>query len=163
MRWWLLAAAILVVLVASSFIVVKLAFTKGGLWAQQNITTPETASDNYTGDVTVELYHFFRGTRQCAGCIAVGALAEKTANTYFSDELDSGRIVFAHVDVELPENTELILKYGATGSSLWIGTYINGTFHKEQNTNVWYKTGNEQDYLEYLKGVLEKRLSGDLS
>ena len=110
----------------------------------------------------VEVYHF-HGTHQCYSCIRLGELAEQTVNTYFKDELDSGRIVFGHVNGELPENYELVMKYGTTSSSLWIGAYIDGEFYKEEDTRVWYKISDEQDFLSYLKGVLEKRLAGDLS
>ena len=110
----------------------------------------------------VEVYHF-HGTNQCVSCIAVGDLAEKTINTHFADEVSEGKVVFAHINGELPENRGLVTKYGATGSSLWIGTYIDDTFHKEQNINVWYRIGNENDYLTYLKGVIDKRLAGELS
>lgn len=113
-------------------------------------------------NISLEVYHF-HGTDQCASCIAVGDLAEKTINTYFKEELDSGKIKFAHINAELPENYQLAKKYGVTGSSLWIGTYLDGEFHKEENTRVWYKINNEQDYMTYLKGELEKRLSGDLN
>jgi len=109
----------------------------------------------------VEVFHF-HGTHQCYSCITVGSLAEKTVNTYFKDELDSGKIVFGHINGELPENSDLVAKYGVTSASLWIGTYINGTFHKEENVNVWYKISNEADYLQYLKGIIEKRLKGVL-
>ena len=111
----------------------------------------------------IEVYHF-HGTNQCYSCITVGAYAEETINTFFADELKSGKIVFGHINGELPENQELVKKYEATGSSLWIGTYTSdGKFNKEQNTNVWYKIGNKQEYLNYLKGVIDKKLSGDLS
>ena len=113
------------------------------------------------GNITVEVYHF-HGTHQCYSCIRVGELAEKTVNTYFKEELASGKMVFGHVNGDLPENQDLVAKYGATGSSLWIGTYTNGNFNKEQNVNVWYKIENEQDYSSYLKSVLEERLSGVL-
>lgn len=122
-------------------------------------TTQNSSQDS---EIRVELYHF-HGTNQCYSCVTVGELAEKTASTYFASELESGKLVFGHVNGELPENKELVEKYAATGSSLWIGTYVNGQFSKEQNINVWYKISNEADYLQYLKGVLEKRLKGDLS
>ena len=60
-------------------------------------------------------------------------------------------------------NAELANKYNAKASSLWIGTNIEGEFHKEENTRVWYKIDNEADYLQYLKDVLGKRLKGDLT
>jgi len=123
-----------------------------------NLTQNKTTEKN----ITVEIYHF-HGTHQCYSCIRVGELAEKTVNTYFKEELESGKMVFGHINGELPENKALVTKYGATGSSLWIGTYVNDKFSKEQNVNVWYKIEDEKGYLEYLKGIIDKRLSGEMS
>jgi len=108
----------------------------------------------------VEVYHF-HGHSQCSSCIAIGKYAEETINTYFTDELKSGKIVFAHVNIQLPENEELAKKYGVTGSSLWMGVYDENGFHKEENINVWYKINNKKGYMDYLKEVLTKRLNGD--
>lgn len=121
-----------------------------------------SANPTISADVQkIEIYHF-HGTNQCASCIAVGDLAEKTVNTYYSEELKSGKIVFGHINGELSENSELVRKYGATGSSLWIGVYTSdGQFKAEQNINVWYKINDEQDYMNYLKRVIDKRLAGD--
>ena len=110
----------------------------------------------------LEIYHF-HGTHQCSSCIAVGKLAEETVNTYFADEVKSGKIVFGHIDFDVAENKELASKYGVTGSSLWLGVYDKDGFQAEQNVNVWYKINDKEDYMNYLKGVIEKRLSGDLS
>ena len=125
-------------------------------------TAEVTASGTkISGDIEkIEVYHF-HGESQCSSCIAVGNLAEETVNTYFSNELKSGKIVFGHINAELPENYALAKKYGVTGSSLWIGVYTkDGKFFKEENTNVWYKINNKSDYLNYLKGIIETKLSG---
>lgn len=107
----------------------------------------------------LEIYHF-HGTRQCYSCITMGAYTEDTVKTYFAEELKSGRIVFAHINGELPENRDLVVKYGATGSSLWLGTYKDGDFMAEENILVWYKIRNKQDYMGYLGGVIEQKLAG---
>jgi hypothetical protein len=120
------------------------------------VPTPQNSS------VKVEVYHF-HGTHQCSSCIRLGELAEKTANTYFADELASGKLVFGHINYDLPENSELSDKFEVTGSSLWIGTTRDGIFYKEEDTNVWYKLSDEASYMNYLKGILDKRLKGDLS
>lgn len=125
---------------------------------KENLISPQVQFEN----ISLEVYHF-HATQQCVSCIAVGDLAEKTLNTYFKDELDSGKIKFAHINGELPENRDLVLKYGSTGSSIWIGTYLDGQFHKEENTRVWYKINNEQDFMTYFKSEIEKRLSGNLN
>ena len=109
----------------------------------------------------VEVYHF-HATRQCYTCKTVGALAEETVNTYFADELKSGKLDFASVNIELPENKALVDKYEAKGSSLLIGVYgKDGTFSKQEDVNVWYKIDNKEDYMIYLKGVIEQKFSGN--
>jgi hypothetical protein len=110
----------------------------------------------------VEVYHF-HGNNQCSSCIAVGDLAEKTVNANFKDELASGRLVFAHINAELPENRALAEKYGVTGSSLWIGVYNGNGFHKEQDAKVWYLIDNEDAYTSYLSEIITKRLNGNLT
>jgi hypothetical protein len=110
----------------------------------------------------VEVYHF-HGNQQCMSCIAVGDLAEKTVNANFQAELASGRVVFAHVNYDLPENAALAAKYGVTGSSLWIGIYDNNGFHRQQDMDVWYLTDDKEKYQAYLASVISKRLNGDLS
>ena len=131
-------------------------------------TAPETAGGMsvapgpvVAGDIErIEILHF-HGTNQCTSCIAVGALAEETVNTYFADEVASGKVRFVHINGELSENLDLVRQYGATGSSLWIGVYKkDGTFTKEQNINVWYKINDKPAYLAYLKSVIEQKLAG---
>jgi len=110
----------------------------------------------------VEVCHF-HATRQCYTCVTLGAYAEETVNTFFAPEVASGKVVFAHVNMDLPENTALVERYGPTGSSLWIGVYDREGFHKEEDLTVWYKVGNKDEYMAYLKEVISKRLAGDFS
>ena len=108
----------------------------------------------------LEVYHFHT-TNQCYSCITIGKYAEDTVNTYFKDELESEKIVFAHINIDLPENKDIVTKYGVTGSSLWIGTYKNGNFNADEKVVVWYKINNKDDYMTYLKGVIEQKLAGN--
>lgn len=157
---WLLLLVIPVLI--SCFFILGLSPAKTGYQAYSSDTPGETIQDskNYVRNTKVEIYHFHR-TRQCYSCIRLGELAEETVNTYFKDELESGKIVFAHMNVELPENNEVVMKYGTTGSSLWIGVYSpDGGFSKENNLNVWYKLDDPQGFIGYLKKVIEEKLSG---
>ena len=107
----------------------------------------------------LEVFHF-HASRQCYSCITVGNYAEETLNTYFADELEQGIIVFRKINGELAENRDIVEKYGATGSSIWLGTYDSGRFEAEQNIEVWYKLRDKQDYMDHLKGVIEQKLAG---
>jgi len=114
-----------------------------------------------SGDIQkIEVYHF-HATSQCVTCKTVGANAEATVNTYFANELKSGKLVFAHVNIDLPENKALVDKYEAKGSSLMIGMYgKDGSFSKQEDTTVWYKM-DKTDSMNYLKGVIEQKFSGN--
>ncbi|MFH0870321.1 MAG: nitrophenyl compound nitroreductase subunit ArsF family protein [archaeon] len=125
--------------------------------ASQNLG--KTAPSNTTVE-KIEIYHF-HATQQCYSCKTVGAYAEETVSLFFSEQKKSGKIVFDHINIDLPENAELAKKYGVTGSSLWIGVYDSSGFHKEENTQVWYKIDNKDNYLLYLKLIIDKRLNGD--
>ena len=149
------------------FFIVALIFMAGctdssqKLSAQASLVSQSAIGSNNSFE-HVEVYHF-HGNNQCSSCIAVGELAEKTVNANFKDELASGRLVFAHINAELPENKALAEKYSVTGSSLWIGVYNGNGFHKEQDTKVWYLIDNEDDYTSYLSGLITKRLNGNLT
>jgi len=108
------------------------------------------------------VFHFY-GNRQCASCIAVGDLAERTVNASFKNDLILGRLVFAHVNYDLPENAALKTKYNVTGSSLWIGVYDANGFSREEDIRVWTLINDEETYSRYLTGLITKRLNGDLS
>jgi len=109
----------------------------------------------------VEVYHFHR-LQQCPTCIRLGNLTELAVKTYFQKEIDSGKLVFRHINVELPENAEISAKYEAAGSSLMIGVYRkDGSFSKEEDTAVWYKIGNQEEYLAYMKGIIGQKLAGN--
>jgi hypothetical protein len=132
--------------------------------SQDNITgnsVTSTSTDERIINIDkLEIYHF-HGANQCYSCITVGDYAEATVNTYFKEEIEKGIIVFDHINGDLPENKELVMQYGATGSSLWLGTYKGDDFSAEQNTNVWYKIKDKTDYMNYLKGVIEQKLAGN--
>jgi len=149
------------------FFIVVLIFTAGCTDSspQLGTTAPSASQPAISSNSTVgrvEVIHF-HGNQQCTSCVAVGDLAEKTVKTNFKEDLASGRLVFAHVNAELPENYALATKYGVTGSSLWIGVYDGNDFHKKEDVRVWSLIGNKDAYMTYLSGIISKRLSGDLS
>ena len=150
-----------IVLVSVLFLLLASSLLATGCTTQGN--TSGNPGKNPSGPVEkVEVYHF-HATRQCYSCIILGEYAEETVNTYFAPELASGRVVFGHVNANLPENKALVEHYGPTGSSLFIGVYDKDGFHKEENVNVWYKIGDKEEYMTYLRGVIKKRLAGDYS
>lgn len=115
------------------------------------------------GTVTkVEVIHFTT-PNQCYSCVVLGDYAEETVKRYFPEELGSGKLIFNHVDVADPEKG-IVERYGATGSSLWVGTYDDqGGFSKEEDTRVWYKLNDKPGFMQYLETLIGMRLAGDFS
>lgn len=112
-------------------------------------------------DITlVELYHF-HGHQQCYSCIVLGDLAEEVVNTHYAEELASGKLVFAHVNAQAPENSELASKYEVYSSSLMIGVYTEDSFTKQDLVGAWYRIGDKEQYTEYLTGILDPFLRGE--
>jgi hypothetical protein len=134
--------------------------SKGGTTGQANVTITQGEQKNKTVEF-VEVIHFHR-TSQCWTCQTVGAYAEETVNTYFAEEIGSGKLVFKHLNTELAENYAIFKRYNTTTPSLCIGVYSKDGFHAEENTNVWYKVNDKEDYMTYLKGIIEKRLIGEV-
>jgi outer membrane murein-binding lipoprotein Lpp len=122
------------------------------------MTAQSTNSPNSTVE-RVEVIHF-HPAQQCYSCRTVGEDANETVNLFFAPELESGKLVFKEVNLNLPENADLVKKYEVTGSSLWIGVYDANGFHKEQNVNVWYKINNKTEFVQYLQPIIRDRING---
>lgn len=121
----------------------------------------EVPSSSALPDITkVELYHF-HGNQQCYSCVTLGDMAEKVVNTYYPDELASGKLVFGHINAEDPQNRELAEKYEVVSSSLMIGVYTKDSFTKQDLVGAWYKIGDENEYTTYLTGILDPFLKGE--
>lgn len=125
-----------------------------------NNSTGHTFTVSTSGPVKlVEVYHF-HPTHQCYSCKTIGNYTEEAITTSFASELASGKLVFKHVNYGLPENSDLVKKYGVTGSSLWIGTSNATGFYKEQDVKVWYLIGNKDSFMAYINEKVEQKLSG---
>jgi hypothetical protein len=81
--------------------------------------------------------------------------------TYFADELASGKLTFQSVDVQDSKNAAIVEKYGAYGSQLFINAVKDGTDHIEQVTDIWLVIGDDEAFVELVKGKIEKRLNGE--
>jgi hypothetical protein len=106
----------------------------------------------------VELFHFF-GESRCVSCVMLGDHAEETVNTYYAQELSSGRLVFDHINIDMPENSEIVERYGPTGSSLWIGIYDENGFYKQELLAPWYMLNDKQKFTVYIRAVLDQHLT----
>lgn len=143
----------------SSFLLIILV---AGLLFACGSPAPEVPSNSDTSSVPadrVEVVYFHRAQR-CTGCLYAEAGTRYTVETYFKNELDSGKVTFELFNVEDKENAPIVKKYGAFTSSLFINTVRGGTDHIEEVTDIWLVLGNDEAFVEVVKSNIERSLKG---
>jgi len=124
--------------------------------------SPTPKFENGKNDILVEIFHF-HGNSQCYSCVRLGELADGVVEKYFQDEVESGKLTYAHVNAQAEENAKLAEEYQVSSISLQIGTTINGVKTRENLQQVWYYLEDEEGFANYLVPLLQKRLIGELS
>ncbi len=105
----------------------------------------------------IEVVHF-HGTQQCWSCITVGEYALETIKEKFSEEYKNGTIVFKDINGELPENKDIVSKYQARSSSLFVNAIKAGKDSIEEDVTVWRLVSNENQFVSYFQNKLSKLL-----
>jgi len=105
----------------------------------------------------IEVVHF-HATQQCWSCITVGEYALKTIKEKFPEEYKSGKIVFRDINGELPVNRDIVVKYQAGGSSLFVNAIRNGNDSIEEDVDVWRLVTDESQFINYFQNKLNKLL-----
>lgn len=108
-----------------------------------------------TEKVEVFLFH---ATQRCISCVNIGKFAKQTIDNNFSEELNSGKIAFREINIDLPENYELTEKFQAFGSSLFVNTIRGEKDYIEQDLKVWRLVGDEAKFESYFKEKIENIL-----
>jgi len=105
----------------------------------------------------IEVVHF-HATQQCWSCITVGEYALKTIKEKFPEEYKNGTIAFKDINGELPENKDMVIKYQARGSSLFVNAITAGKDNIEEDVTVWRLVSNENQFISYFQNKLNKLL-----
>ena len=100
----------------------------------------------------------FHATQRCASCTALGRLSEKTVTEQFTNEIASGKMEFKSINVDLPENEEMMNLYQASGSSLYINAIKDGKDNIVKNMKVWQYLSDDQAFVNYLETQLKTLL-----
>ncbi len=124
---------------------------------QATTNVPDQMSIAETPADKIEVVHF-HATQQCWSCITVGEYALKTIKDKFPKEYESGTIVFRDINGELPENKDMVMKYQARGSSLFVNAITNEKDGIEEDVTVWRLVNNENQFINYFENKLKKLL-----
>jgi hypothetical protein len=105
---------------------------------------------------------YFHRTQRCHNCIHAEELTRYTVETYFADDLASGKVTFQSINVQDEENADIVEKYGSYGPQLFINTVKDSTDHIEEATDLYVLISNDKAFVTALKSKIEKSLNGEV-
>ena len=105
----------------------------------------------------IEVVHF-HATEQCVSCITVGKYALETIKEKFPEQYASEKIVFKDINVELPENQAIVMKYQARGSSLFVNAIRGEKDDISEDVTVWRLINDENQFVSYFENKLNTLL-----
>ena len=101
----------------------------------------------------------FHSTHRCTTCNAIEANTKYTLDTYFANELKSGKLTFQSINVDYEENYEMAEKYEASGTSLFLTIVINNKETIINLTNFAFSKGRDKKaFSDELKQKIEEQL-----
>jgi phosphoketolase len=117
------------------------------------------AVENQVNKNTIEVFDFHT-TNRCVTCKAIEANTKYTLETYFAEELKSGKITFKIINIDEKVNEKLAEKFQASGTSLFLNVIVAKKEKQIDLTNFAFTYGKKQDeFSEKLKVTIEKELA----
>jgi hypothetical protein len=110
----------------------------------------------------VDVVYFHRPQR-CPTCLCFEERIIYVVNTYFQDELNSGKMTFQVCNIGDSKNAAIVKKYGAISSQLFINTMKDGTDHITDIQDIWswHCTRNKEGFDQQVKNVIQQSLNGE--
>lgn len=123
-------------------------------------TTPETDEAEDTQNTNVVQVVYFHRTQRCVSCTYAEDQTVYTLETYFQDELDSGKITFQSVDVQNRKNADIIDKYQAYTSQLFINTVTDNQDDIDHIEEIWEVIGDDEAFTQLIRDKITSALEG---
>ena len=106
----------------------------------------------------IEVIDFY-GTHRCTTCNDIEANTKYTLETYFSDELKSGKITFQTINVDKKENEQIAIEFQAAGTALFLNVINNKKATKIELTDFAFKKGSKKEvFSNELKQKIQEQL-----
>lgn len=123
-------------------------------------TPPDEPSTSQTQRVDVVYCH---RPQRCPTCLCFEERIRYVVSTYFQNELDSGQMTFGVYNIGDSKNADIVKKYGAVGSQLFINTVKDGTDHITDIQDIWSWScrSNKAGFDQQVKNVIEQSLKGE--
>jgi hypothetical protein len=105
--------------------------------------------------------YYFHGNSRCATCRNLEQLSRQALEEGFPGELESGRLVFRSVNVDLEENRHYIGEFGLYTKSLVVVQMNGDTTVRHKNlTRIWELVREPDAFLAYVREETGAYLQG---
>jgi hypothetical protein len=137
---------------------------------QSEITTTPSAepSTSQTQDESLDILNrvdviYFHRPQRCPTCLCFEERIRYVVSTYFQNELDSGQMTFGVYNIGDNQNTNIVKKYGAVSSQLFINTVKDGKDNIKDIQDIWSWScrTNKAGFDQKVKNVIEQSLKGE--
>lgn len=109
----------------------------------------------------IDILYFYR-SNPCDCMAEVGDNIKYTVETYFQNELSSGRLTFNMVVSDDEANTDIVKKYNSPPFGLFINTVQDKTERIYPVEGIWDLMNDGQKLIEFVNSTIEKSLNGEL-
>lgn len=136
-------------------------FSCARLFSDYSISNAEPSA-HVTGPADkVEMVYFHR-ERRCQACTYAEERISFLVETFFINELESGRLVFEIYNLGDRDSAKAAEKYNAIGSQLFINTIIGDSENIRYVEEIWYWgcIDDEEVFDKTIKDVVSKGLYG---
>jgi len=119
--------------------------------------SPSPGVSSTAGDGWLEVVYFHRASR-CSGCIWAEETTTRTLETCFSEQLANGDIVYKIINLQDEVNADIVAKYSAHSSSLFVNVIQAGTENIEEIAGIWTKLHREEAFTDLVRSTIEEKL-----
>src|SRR3989338_8182119 len=117
----------------------------GGIFLQ----SPASALENANPAIVA---YYFHGKVRCVTCQKLEQFSKEVLDTYFKGKLESGKLQFKIVNVEMKDNEHFAKDYKLYTKSLVLSLVKDGKEIKWKNLDkIWEYVGNKEKYADYVK------------
>jgi len=103
--------------------------------------------------------YYLHGNFRCARCISMETQAKEAVEKDFAAEIKQGKVAFAALNYEVPENAHFATDYKLTTKSLVLSLRKDGKEVKWKNLpEIWTRVGNPPAYREYVDAEVKAML-----
>jgi hypothetical protein len=98
--------------------------------------------------------------QRCPTCLCFEERVRYVVSTYFQNDIDSGKMTFGVYNIGDSANRDIVTKYHAVGSQLFINTVQNGTDNIVDVQDIWSWScrSNRFGFDQQVKSIIEQSL-----